>query len=92
MQPVCDQNKESAQPFRLLVLEDFNFTVNGGIENVISSLLPELAIACEMLVWVLPEYKKSSALSRLLKKQSIQLESLDLSRWRPGWSIASLTD
>ena len=86
MQPVCDQNKESAQPFRLLVLEDFNFTVNGGIENVISSLLPELAIACEMLVWVLPEYKKSSALSRLLKKQSIQLESLDLSRWRPGWS------
>jgi hypothetical protein len=73
MQPVYDQNKESAQPVRLLVLEDFNFTVNGGIENVISNLLPELEISCEMLVWVLPEYKISSATSRLLGKQIIQL-------------------
>lgn len=73
MQPVCDQNKESAQPVRLLVLEDFNFIVNGGIENVISSLLPELAIACEMLVWVLPEYKKLSAISRLLKNNQSNL-------------------
>lgn len=85
MQPVIDQNKESAHAVRLLILEDFNFTVNGGIENVISSLLPELAISCEMLVWVLPEYKISSAISRLLRKQSIQLESLDLSFWQPGW-------
>ena len=86
MQAVRHQIKDCCpQPVRLLVLEDFNFTVNGGIENVISSLLPELAISCEVLVWVLPEYKISSAISRLIKKQPIQLESLDPTQWQPGW-------
>lgn len=85
MQTARFHNQESAQPFRLLVLEDFSFTVNGGIENVISSLLPELAISSQQLVWVLPKYKLESATSRLLKRQSIQLESLDSSRWQPGW-------
>lgn len=85
MQAFRYQNKKNPQPVRLLVLEDFGFVANGGIETVISSLLPELAISCEALVWVLPEYKISLATSRLIKKESIHLESLDSSRWQPGW-------
>jgi glycosyltransferase involved in cell wall biosynthesis len=85
MQSACPPNRESILPFRLLVLEDFGFTANGGIENVISSLLPELAITSQQLVWVLPTHKLALATSRLPKKQSIHLESLDSSRWQPGW-------
>jgi len=42
---------------RLLVLEDYDFYSNGGIENVVRSLIPELDAACDCLMWVVPEHK-----------------------------------
>lgn len=70
---------------RLLVLEDFNFVANGGIETVIASLLPELFHCCEQIVWVLPEHKRLLASSRLIKKVPIYIESLNPDPWQPGW-------
>ena len=41
----------------LLILEDYDFYSNGGIETVVRSLVPELNASTKSLIWVVPEHK-----------------------------------
>jgi glycosyltransferase involved in cell wall biosynthesis len=74
----------------LLVVEDFEFVANGGIENVISSLVPVLSASCGRLIWLLPDYK-----AKLRVNQGIlnigQILSLKPPLFAKGWLVYILS-
>jgi glycosyltransferase involved in cell wall biosynthesis len=74
----------------LLVVEDFEFVANGGIDNVISSLVPELSASCGNLIWLLPDYK-----AKLRANQGIlnnnQILSFKPPLFRKGWIVYLLS-
>jgi glycosyltransferase involved in cell wall biosynthesis len=68
----------------LLVVEDFDFVASGGIENVITSFVPELNASCGRLIWALSDLKVSLRLDQGLISSS-QIVSLKPEPFGPGW-------
>jgi glycosyltransferase involved in cell wall biosynthesis len=74
----------------LLVVEDFDFVANGGIENVITSFVPELNVSCGNLIWAISDHKVSLRLDQDLISSS-QLVSLKPEPLGPGWITYNLS-
>ena len=78
------------QDLRLLILEDFSFTANEGIETVRLSLVPEFARLCPV-VWTLPQSRISNTIKKLPSLNGIIFEALTPSRFTKGWYLAKIS-
>jgi len=87
---VKDSPPTLGQDLRLLILEDFSFTANGGIETVRLSLVPEFARLCPV-VWTLPQSRISNTIKKLSSLNGIIFEALNPSRFTKSWYIARLS-
>lgn len=74
----------------LLVVEDFEFISNGGIESVITSFVPELNLLCGRLVWALSDHKVALRLEQDLISPN-QIVSLKPELFGPGWTTYNLS-
>ena len=74
----------------LLIVEDFDFLANGGIESVITSFVPELNASCGHLIWALSDHKVSLRLDQRLISSS-QIVSLKPEPFGPGWITYNLS-
>jgi glycosyltransferase involved in cell wall biosynthesis len=78
------------QDLRLLILEDFCFVANGGIETVRISFISEFSRVCPV-VWIMPQGRISNTIKKLPSGNGIVFESLFPRKFSISWYVIVLS-